>query len=917
MSHYFYNTNKKYKPRYEKENGFRRIAMVNSLGAIILAPILALSFYFVEAPTIYIYLSLSYAIAFPIYVALCYIIKILREQLIYILFIHLAVIAFASFVQLLKSNFNIDDFFYFLIFYGLSTIIIQRLYSAMMFQIFILSLLSFAYMKVNEPAFDFVLSIPFFFLIGSASVLMIYARSTMMKNMEDYSEYLKKIMNNPGSGYILFDLEKKQRVVDYNQEALTYFSPARRGEASITELFFEQFDEKELMSIRRLKLGSRFLKSTSLERYNSIHEIEFNIGLITLKNNTYWLANINDVTYLKKEQRELQMSEKKYRNLYYKNRAGVFTIDENSVIIDGNESFYKMFDNTLNKGDQLFDSHELRTWSYILDTIQTTGSSQNYQTQYTLKNGVVKTFIFNWYIDDRTLLIEGSVIDLTKIQEASQALKLSEQKYKMIFEESNDAIFLLNGDRITDLNKRATELFGFSEAELKKKNLFDLSFDTSKESYRTYLSFREKLSKRKSIKFDWIYRSDDNKIEAEVSLIEIQLDNNLFYQCVIHDQTKQKRLAKEQLRAEFAEETNARLEAEIKDRIKAELKLQEQFLRTKAILDSSSNTFLLTCGLNGKITSFNSHSAKYFKSILGKDIEKEKDIYQLIENILNTKRKRLFRHLVNEVNKGVSKQFEVRLETNSGTEYWLEVYMNPIFDTIGKVAEISLVAHDVSEKKKVSLEIEESLKEKEVLLKEIHHRVKNNLQVISSILNLQGSFVDDEKTLSILQESRNRVRSMAIIHEYLYKTKDFSSINFGDYIKNLTHNLIASYQIGNNIRMEAEIGNVAVELDQAIPCGLLVNELITNALKYAWDKNEKGIIKLVLKEEGNRVVLELGDDGKGLPADFEDIKTETLGLQLVATLVEQLDGDLKVDTSNGTNYLLTFEHIKAQNDVKN
>jgi len=243
---------------------------------------------------------------------------------------------------------------------------------------------------------------------------------------------------------------------------------------------------------------------------------------------------------------------------------------------------------------------------------------------------------------------------------------------------------------------------------------------------------------------------------------------------------------------------------------------------------------------------------------------------------------------------------------------WWEIFMNPIFDTEGHVAEISLVAHDVTEKKKTDLEVSESLKEKKILLKEIHHRVKNNLQVISSILNLQSSFIQDEKTLSILQESRNRIRSMAIIHENLYRTEDFSSINFSNYLHNLTTNLIASYRIQVDVKLEADLQEIDMVLDQAIPCGLLVNELITNSLKYAWKAEEVGTISLDLKEEGGQIILFIGDDGVGLPMEFEEMNTDTLGLQLVLTLVEQLDGELSVENKNGTKYLIKFDNVKTK-----
>jgi two-component sensor histidine kinase len=282
----------------------------------------------------------------------------------------------------------------------------------------------------------------------------------------------------------------------------------------------------------------------------------------------------------------------------------------------------------------------------------------------------------------------------------------------------------------------------------------------------------------------------------------------------------------------------------------------------------------------------------------------------LFDEVLSKRRFRLFTIYLGRIMRGASHQMEVKLRSKNGNEYWMEIFMNPIFDDEGSVAEISLVAHDISEKKKSSIEIVESLKEKEVLLKEIHHRVKNNLQIISSILNLQSAFVTDENTLGILHESRNRIRSMAIIQETLYKSDVFSTVDFGKYIEDLCQNLIASYQIIGNVKLELEVQPVHMILDQAIPCGLLINEIITNSLKYAWPDHQKGSIWVRLSQEEQNVVLEVSDDGQGLPEQFDKMNTETLGLQLIATLNEQLEGKLEVSNQNGTKYLLKFDNIR-------
>ena len=620
---------------------------------------------------------------------------------------------------------------------------------------------------------------------------------------------------------------------------------------------------------------------------------------------------------------------------------------------------------------------------------------------------------------------------MTSIHKTTKALKQSEEKYRLIYEESNDAILLLKGDVIIESNRKTTQLFGIPLNDLKGKNLFDLSANISTEVEDQFKLYFDRLSNSRSTKFDWVFIGNQRTIEAEVTLIEIMLENELYYQCVIQDNTllnqnirtiqKSQRnlesilennpegimivkegnilyinsemkslvgsdfnldniftekdqirfneliklhikdrsnqnihlnlinedkehvlvdvtlvgtiyeeeeasliimkdisvqniLAKEKLRAELAEESNKSLAKEIMERIRTEKLLEEQFLRTKAILDSSSNTFLLTITLNEDISSYNSHCKAYFSTIFNKELKTKVSFEDSFKEIISPARLRLFRVLLSQVKNGKSRQFELKMNFKD-SEYWLDIFMNPIFDTEGDVAEISLVAHDISEKKKSNIEIVESLKEKEILLKEIHHRVKNNLQVISSILNLQSSFVTDENTLDILQESRNRIRSMAIIHENLYRTEDFSSINFSNYLENLTTNLVSSYRIHEDVVLDLNLEDVDLVLDQAIPSGLLVNEIITNALKYAWGREVKGTISIDLCDEDGMVCLEISDDGVGLPSEFTEMESDTLGLQLVTTLVEQLDGEIEVDIKKGTKYLIKFDNIKPTANV--
>ena len=213
---------------------------------------------------------------------------------------------------------------------------------------------------------------------------------------------------------------------------------------------------------------------------------------------------------------------------------------------------------------------------------------------------------------------------------------------------------------------------------------------------------------------------------------------------------------------------------------------------------------------------------------------------------------------------------------------------------------------------------EEALHEKEILLKEIHHRVKNNLQIISSLLNLQAGKVTDPHTIQALRESQARVRSMALIHEKLYQSDSLASIDFGGYVKSLATDLFRSYQRGlSGVQLKIEVVEVALELDQAVPCGLILNELMTNALKYAFPDGRNGTLRVELRARPGHVLsLRVADDGVGMPPEFNLATSKSLGLQLVHSLVAQLDGRLDMENTNGTTtFEVTFGY--RYNDLMN
>jgi PAS domain S-box-containing protein len=217
------------------------------------------------------------------------------------------------------------------------------------------------------------------------------------------------------------------------------------------------------------------------------------------------------------------------------------------------------------------------------------------------------------------------------------------------------------------------------------------------------------------------------------------------------------------------------------------------------------------------------------------------------------------------------------------------------------------IIRDITERKKTHDRLVASLKEKETLLQEIHHRVKNNLQVISSLLSLQGHRLAEHEQRAMFQDSQNRIKSMALVHEQLYQSADLSTIHFEEYLQKLTAMLFRSYDnTSRNIRLHIAAKGIVLPVAKAVPCGLIVNELVTNALKHAFSQNRSGTINLEIVAKGNQYRLTVQDDGVGLPEGLDLLRSESLGLQIVQVLVKQLDGEWEIDKKEGTCFIIHF-----------
>lgn len=333
----------------------------------------------------------------------------------------------------------------------------------------------------------------------------------------------------------------------------------------------------------------------------------------------------------------------------------------------------------------------------------------------------------------------------------------------------------------------------------------------------------------------------------------------------------------------------------------AKRKLKESEERFRAIFENSPLGIRIS--INGVTKVINRSFVKMFGYTEPSDLEGG----SIFNTVASTSRTKVVNFLVGMAkNESVKDNYTYYGIRKDGTEFPVNVSVAELLLPEGRAVVGFYV--DITDQKQKENQIISSLKEKEVLIKEIHHRVKNNLQIISSLLNLQTDSMTDPVLLEAFKVSRNRVKAMALIHERLYQSKDLSLIDFNEYISELIIHLQRNYVTdGKKIDFDISLDPIRLSIDTAIPCGLIVNELVSNALKYAFTGKDSGILViLVKKHEDGFVRMEIADNGTGFGPGFDLGSVSTLGLQLVQSLVEQIEGSLEVKDDNGVNFIIKF-----------
>lgn len=517
--------------------------------------------------------------------------------------------------------------------------------------------------------------------------------------------------------------------------------------------------------------------------------------------------------------------------------------------------------------------------------------------------------------------------ELAERERAEVALRESEQRYRLIAENAKDVIWVRDMQlRSIYTSPSVKWLRGYSVEEAMTQPLAETLTPASIEQARQFLgemlalataSTPERIAgQSRSLELEMLCK-DGSTVWTEVKMSFILGPDGTATGIlgVSRDITERKqaedalRQLNEELEDRVRERTiklataNRDLQAEVAQRTRVEAALRESEARLRCITDNMLDMVVQTDGLGRYVYVSPSHQAALgyaAEDLIGRSMFEyvhPDDRDQAIATALTARDATLITRM------------EVRFQHAAGHYVWLETVGNPLIDQQGRVVGAIMGSRDITRRKQADAQIRAALREKEVLLKEIHHRVKNNLQIVSSLLSLQARQVTDRASLTILEESQNRVRSMALIHEKLYQSGDLARIDFAEYVHHLTGYLFRAYHVSvATVTLKVHATHkIRLGIDTAIPCGLIINELVTNALKYAFPGGRVGTIEVNICRETDGLSLSVADDGIGFPETTDFRHTNSLGLQLVHNLVDQLEGAISLDRSAGTRFTILFK----------
>jgi PAS domain S-box-containing protein len=706
------------------------------------------------------------------------------------------------------------------------------------------------------------------------------------KVLKKSESYYKAIFEHTGTATVILDENSNISLANTEFEKISGYSKEELEGKKSWKDFVMKDDLLKMNEYHRLRridpqAAPEIYDFSFINRKGTIKNVHLNVDIIPGTKKS--ISSLLDVTERQKDEKALEENEKSYRELVDNSLVGIYKTNLQGDILFVNDAMAKIFhyDNI----DELKENNIIKLYKNSEDRLQfinklkKNGHVTDYELETRGKNGQSINMLVSASLKDD--ILSGMSMDITQLKRAEKNLLEGEKRFKTLINNSTDLIRILDkkGYIIFD-SPSCTKILGYPEGSFIGKSPLEFIHPDDLERMKNDLA-EVYENRNPGIPTEFrIRKADGEYLHVEsISQNMIHVPNIEGIVVTTHP---------------------------IQQRKEMEDTLRESEAKYRTLFETDPN-YTLLIGTDGIIQDVNKATSDITglsrEELIGKHfIELElaipEDIPVYVENITR-------------ILKGEQiKPFESQFRDKNGKIRWGFITLTPIIKDKG-ISSIMAIISDFTSIKIAENRLTNTLKEKENLLREIHHRVNNNMQIISSLLNLQTKYVEDEEAVNVLKESQNRVKSMAMIHEKLYMSDDIAHINFVDYIQSLVKNLFYSYNVENtNIKPKLEVEDITLNMETAIPCGLIISETVSNSLKYAFPNKMKGEIFISLKSNDDKYELIIRDNGVGLPEEIDFNNLETFGLLLVNNLTEQIDGELTINRSPGTEFKIKFKELE-------
>lgn len=693
-----------------------------------------------------------------------------------------------------------------------------------------------------------------------------------------------KLLSIYARDIILF-IDRDGRIIEANEAAEKAYGFSRK---ELTALHIKDLrGGQTLHSVEeQMKLANEqglLFETVHRRRDGSAFPVEVSSVGVDIGDRRVLLSILRDITARKQAEEKLRKSETLLKQTQEITRIGGWEYDVATQRIYWTDEVYNIYEvpddydpNNIKQAIQFYAPHERGILERAFWNAVENGTPYDLELQFISARGThkwVRTTARSESASGKITKVIGNIMDITEHKIIEDALKTSEERYRTLFEGSPDAIFLADPEtgEIVDANPSASrllkrplnEIVGMHQSQLHPPTVLE----SSKEKFREHVNKTSLKVEIHSIQHV-VLCSDGTEVPVDILAQMVTIKGRRLLQGVFRDVSARKR-AEEALR-----------ESE---------EIFRSFMEYSPIY-----VFFKDKDIRGIRLSRN------YETMLGKPMEEllGKTMYDLFPS-------ELAKSIIADDTRIMKEGKTISVEEEFNGRVYFTIKFPIHID--GKPRYLAGYTIDITERKKAEEEIQKALLEKETLLKEIHHRVKNNMQVISSLLNLQARKIDDPRLRKPFEESQQRIKAMGLVHEKLYQSKDLTGINFVDYINTIVRELMSSYKIeGGRVTVNINAPDIVLDIDTAIPCGLIINELITNSLKYAFPEGESGEIAINFTRTDNTYNLTVKDSGIGLPEGFDYMQANTLGLQIVNVLIKQLGGTMQIRSDGGTEAVITF-----------